>query len=56
MKRAAVDCSLSGPRQPRKVGPTKRAQDRLDIRASVAGGFGCLQFGKPLRGWWRCRG
>ena len=48
MKRAAVERSRSGPRQPRKRRPDQRAQDGVDGGASAAGFFRRLQFVEPL--------
>ena len=48
MKRAAVEPSRSGPRQPRRVGPDQRVQDGVDRRAAAAFFLRRLQFVEPL--------
>ena len=48
MKRAAVERSRSGPRQPRNVGPTSARKIGIDAGASAAGFLRRLQFVEPL--------
>ncbi len=48
MKRAAVEPSRSGPRQPRRVGPTSACSDGIDRGAAAAVFLGSLQLVEPL--------
>ena len=48
MKRAAVEPSRSGPRQPRKVGPTSARENLLDGGAAAAFFFRRFQFVETL--------
>ena len=48
MKRAAVERSRSGPRQPRRVGPTSARRIASIAGAAAAGFFRGLQFVEPL--------